>query len=90
MRADPKVRRDGRCSQCKGKRPKLAERDRDPFCRADCCRAFHGVVYQSDEVDLKRVKNPSPRLQKQRERNAKPEYREKARARSRARRAATA
>lgn len=56
--SDPKVRRDGRCAQCRS--PRLtkiaknsalrgADRDRinkelasDPFCKTDCARRWHG------------------------------------------------
>lgn len=56
-RRDPRVRRDGRCAQCGGKRltrlPKvitqrsktelLIHLNADPFCCAVCCRAYHGA-----------------------------------------------
>lgn len=42
-KADPKVRRDGRCVVCKGVRPPLAKSSKDPFCSATCCRDWHAV-----------------------------------------------
>lgn len=52
MKADPKVRRNGRCAQCGGvrKTPKARQRgvdpmhyERDPFCSSTCARTWHGV-----------------------------------------------
>ena len=57
MKTDPPVRTDLRCARCKRRRftrlPKtstqrsraelLANLERDPFCSAICCRAFHDV-----------------------------------------------
>lgn len=38
----PKARRDGRCYTCKGERPPAAVSYEDPFCSADCARAYYG------------------------------------------------
>jgi len=52
MRADPPVRKDGRCAQC-GKVRKLPKPQKgvdralyeiDPFCSSPCARAYHGVA----------------------------------------------
>ncbi len=49
MKADPKVRKDGKCAVCK--QPRRPERSRkyapgiadaDPFCDVKCARLFHG------------------------------------------------
>lgn len=50
MKADPPVRKDGRCAHCVG--PRKAKPNRysglaatlDPFCSTGCCRAWHGVA----------------------------------------------
>lgn len=43
-RVSAAVRRDGKCRECLGERPQLAVNERDPFCTAECCREYYGVV----------------------------------------------
>ena len=38
MRGDPPIREDGRCFKCNKPRPKVAERNFDPFCSTECAR----------------------------------------------------
>lgn len=45
-RAEPKPRKTCARAACKNERPKPAQLEGDPFCSADCCRAFHGVSFQ--------------------------------------------
>ena len=49
LKADPKIRKDGRCAQCRkpvhikarpGVNPALYV---DPFCSSSCARAWHGT-----------------------------------------------
>jgi hypothetical protein len=50
VRADPPIRRDGRCSVCAKPRKKPAtsygrdEYARDPFCSTKCARKWHGTT----------------------------------------------
>lgn len=50
MRADPPVRRDGRCAECREPRNPRANRysglaaQLDPFCSTGCCKAWHGLA----------------------------------------------
>lgn len=50
MRADPRVRKDGRCSVCrKSRKPERSRKyargqaDKDPFCSTVCARQWHGT-----------------------------------------------
>jgi hypothetical protein len=46
MVSDPPVRKDGKCTTCKKKRPASARFD--PFCSTKCCRKHHGIVFPSE------------------------------------------
>ena len=59
---DPPVRADGRCAlESCGKKRKITaaarryagqQLDLDPFCSADCCRRFFGVVFAGFAADI--------------------------------------
>jgi hypothetical protein len=54
---DPRVRKDGRCAHCSGKR-KLAGLKRlyrasaeaDPFCSATCCRDWYIIQREKESA----------------------------------------
>jgi len=58
IRDDPRLRRDGRCTRCKGERRgssakvhkryiEIGHYELDPFCSTECCREWHGCVLPS-------------------------------------------
>jgi hypothetical protein len=55
-RPDPRPRKDNSCAHCRKprKRPEklnyatAQDFERDSFCSAECCRAWHGVTYDAD------------------------------------------
>lgn len=59
VNADPKVRKDGRCAQCRKPRATVTaamrkyagdQIDRDPFCSMACCRKWHGCELPKGEL----------------------------------------
>lgn len=64
MKADPPVRADGRCAQCKRprtlpKRPQKgvdpASYERDPFCSSTCARLWHGLETARPRESMERA-----------------------------------
>lgn len=47
VKADPPVRRDGRCRGCGGERPEGAFKHVDPFCSTACARGWHDETIAS-------------------------------------------
>jgi hypothetical protein len=83
LKPDPRLRRDGTCSQCRGPRP--AACGKDPFCSSVCCRAYFGLP--SPNLPARRNAAPNrPDLTAKRVREATPEYLAKRRARNAGRR----
>lgn len=61
MMSDPPIPADGACAQC-GKERKYAAPSKyagdapvhDPFCSADCCRTYYGVIRESSATPVRR------------------------------------
>ncbi len=64
MKPDPSPLARGGCARpsCKKPVPEAARGEGDPFCSSRCCRAYHGVVFKSDEArpGPGRLKVPGP------------------------------
>lgn len=73
---DPKVRKDGRCAQCRKPKPVLKpslrkyagdQTERDPFCSSLCCRRWFGIQIPGDDApdELREIRAQSGRNAKQ-------------------------
>jgi hypothetical protein len=45
--ADPPQRGDGRCVNCRSRRPGIAVKNGDPFCSTGCARTWHDQLADS-------------------------------------------
>lgn len=60
MKADPRIKKNGRCAVCTQKRPPAAVEAEDPFCSNACCREFHEVVFPSDNLRARYNRTAKP------------------------------
>lgn len=73
MRADPQVRKDGRCARrgC-GKRLTLPKKhhssisgavyEREPFCSTECAKRYHGV--KTSGISFSRTRSGRPTIER--------------------------